>query len=127
MPPETQAVVPMTAASPMGPDVAMAALEVGLMEEDMAGGSLGVVTVVGRTRREPPLALLSGGSRSLVRGELLLQWMAAQDPTSVLFSLDDASESMEQENLDIGFSAMMDALSQANGVLCEIIVGRVSA
>ena len=54
--------------------------------------------------------------------------MAAQDPTSFIFALNDASESMEQENLDIGFSAMMDALSLASGVLCEIIIptGRVS-
>ena len=55
--------------------------------------------------------------------------MAAQDPTSVLFSLDDASESMERENLDIGFSAMMDALSQAGGALREILIpsGQVPA
>ena len=48
--------------------------------------------------------------------------MAPQDPMSALFSLDDAAESMERENLDIGFSAMMDALSQARGVLHDIIV-----
>ena len=62
-------------------------------------------------------------------GEPSLQWMAAQDPTSVLFSLDDASESMERENLDIGFSAMMDALSQASGALREILIptGQVPA
>ena len=55
--------------------------------------------------------------------------MAPQDPMSALFSLDDAAESMERENLDIRFSAMMDALSQASGVLCEILVptDRVSA
>ena len=75
--------------------------EVGLMEEDMAGGSSGVVTVVKRTRREPPLALLSGGSRSPARGKPPLQWMAAQDPTLVLFSLDDASESLERESLNV--------------------------
>ena len=48
------------------------------------------------------------------------------DPTSALFSLDDAAESMERENLDIGFLAMMDALSQASGVLRKIIfpIGR---
>ena len=64
-----------------------------------------------------------------MRGEPPLQWMAAEDPTSALFSLDDAAESMERENLDIGFSAVMDALSQASGVLRKIIVptGRVSA
>ena len=55
--------------------------------------------------------------------------MSAQDPTSALFSIDDAAESMERENLDIGFSAMTDALSQASGILRKIIVptGRVSA
>jgi len=55
--------------------------------------------------------------------------MAPQDPTSTLFLLDDASESMERESLDIGFSAMMDALSQARGVLRDIIIptGRVCA
>ena len=55
--------------------------------------------------------------------------MAAQDPTSALFSLDNATENMEQENLDIGFSAMMDALNQASGALREIHVptGQVSA
>ena len=70
-----------------------------------------------------------GGSHSPVRDEPLLQWTAPQDPMMTLFSLDDAAESMEWENLDIGFSAMMDALSQASGVLCKIIVptGRVSA
>ena len=48
--------------------------------------------------------------------------MAAEDPTSALFSLDEAAESMERENLDIGFSTVMDALSQANGALCEILI-----
>ena len=96
--------------------------EVGLMEEDMAGGSSGIMTVVGRTRRELPLALLSGGSRSPAWGEPPVQWMATQDPVSVLFSLDDAAESLERENLDIGFSAVMNALNQASGALREILV-----
>ena len=77
----------------------------------MAGGSPGVVAVVER---------ISGGSPA--RGEPSLRWMAPQDPMSTLFSLDDASESMERESLDIGFSAMMDALSQARGILHDIIV-----
>ena len=81
------------------------------MEEDAAGGSSVVVVVVERTRRRSSPVLLSGGSCSPTQGEPPLQWMAAQDPTSVLFLLDDAAESMEWENLDIGFSAMMDALS----------------
>ena len=90
--------------------------------EDTTGGSLGVVAVVERTSRRSPSALLSGGSRSPTRGEPPLQWTAAQDPSSVLFSLDDASESMERENLDIGFSAVMDTLSQDSGALREILV-----
>ena len=101
----------------------------GRMEEDTVGGSLGVVAVVERTRRRSSPVLLLGGSRSPARGEPPLQWTATQDPTSVLFSLDDASESMERENLDIGFSVVMDALSQAGDTLCEILIpsGQVPA
>ena len=78
--------------------------------------------VVGRTRREPPLALLSRGSHFPARGEPLVQWMAAQDPASVLFSLDDAIESLERENLDVGLSVVMGALREASGGLQEILV-----
>ena len=55
--------------------------------------------------------------------------MDARDPTSALFSLDDVVESMERENLDIGFLAVMNALNQASGALRKIIVpsSRVSA
>ena len=69
------------------------------------------MAVVERTSGGLPSALMSGGSRSPMRGEPLLQWMAPEDPTSALFSLDDVAESKERENLDIGSSAMMDALS----------------
>ena len=48
--------------------------------------------------------------------------MDARDPSSSLFSLDDVAESVERENLDIGFSAVINALNQANGALREIIV-----
>ena len=99
------------------------------MEEDTIRGSPGIVAVVERISRRSPSALLLEGSRSPAWGEPPLQWMAAEDPTSALFSLDDAAESMEPENLDIEFSAMMDALSQASGILREILVptSRVSA
>jgi hypothetical protein len=83
------------------PPVALAAMpEAGRTDEDTARGSLGLVVAVER---------ISGGLPA--RGEPPLQWMAPQYPTSTLFSLDDASESMEQESLDIGSSAMMDALN----------------
>ena len=97
-------------------------LEAAQMEEDPIGGSSGVVAVVWRTRRESPSAPLSGGSRSPARGEPPLQWMAAQDPTSALFTLDDHAESMERESLDFGLLTMMNALNQVRGALCEIVV-----
>jgi len=87
------------------------ALEVAQMEEDPVGGSSSIVVAVRRTRRESPPTPLSGGSRSPARGEPPLQWMAAQDPTSALFTLDDHAESMEQESLDFGLSTMMNALN----------------
>ena len=117
-------------ATPLGAQVdPLVALEVVQMEEDPVEGSSSTAVVPHRVRREPPSAPLLGGSRSPARGEPPLQWMAAEDPTSALFSLDDAAESMERENLDIEFSAMMNAMSQASGVLSEIFVptGWVSA
>ena len=80
------------------------------------------MAVVQRTRRESPLVPLSGGSRSPTRGEPPLQWMAAQDPTSALFMLDDHAESMERESLDFGLLTMMNALNQVRGGLHEIVV-----
>ena len=85
--------------------------EAGQTEEDMAGGSPSIVAVVEWTSKGSPSAVVSGGSRSPTRGELLLQWMDPQDPTSILFSLDDATESIERESLNEGISAMMDALN----------------
>jgi len=92
------------------------------MEEDPVGGPSGIMVVVWRTRKESPLAPLSGGSRSPAWGEPPLQWMAAQDPTSALFTLDDHAESMERESLDFGLLTMMNALNQVRGALHEIVV-----
>ena len=92
------------------------------MEEDTAKGSPNAVVVVERTSEGLPSALVSGGSRSPTRGESPLHWTDPQDPTSTLFSLDDATESIERESLDVGFLAMMDALSQARGILHDVIV-----
>ena len=75
------------------------------------------------------MALMLGGSRSPTQGELLLQCMDLKEPTSILFSLDDATESTERESLNGGISAMMDVLNQARGVLRDVIIpnGQVSA
>ena len=97
-------------------------LEAAQMEEGPVGGSSSMAVVPHRVRREPPPGPLSGGSRSPVWGEPPLQWMATQDPTSALFSLDDHAKSMEREGLDVGILTMLDALEQARGALREIIV-----
>ena len=124
------AMVAFEGASQSMPPMAQAtAPEEGRTEGDTAEGSLGIVVVVERTSGGSPSALMSGGSRSLARGELPLQWMYPRDPTSTLFSLDEATESIERESLDEGISAMMDVLNQARGVLRDVIVpnGRVFA
>ena len=55
--------------------------------------------------------------------------MDPQDPTSILFSLDDATESTERESINGGISAMKDVLNQVRGIMRDIIIptGRVSA
>ena len=69
------------------------------------------MAVVERTSGGSPLALMSRGSRSPARGESLLQWMDPQDPTSILFSLDDATESIEWESLNEGISTIVEVLN----------------
>ena len=115
-------VVPEEAARSVPPSTQVTAPDVGQTEGDTADGSPGVVAVVERTSGESPLALMSGGSHSPMRGESLLQWMDLQDPTSILFSLDDATESLERESLNEGISAMLEVLNQARGVLRDVII-----
>ena len=54
--------------------------------------------------------------------------MELQDPTSILFSLNDATESIEWESLNEGISALLEALNQARGVLRDVVIptGQVS-
>ena len=94
----------------------------------MAGGTTGIVAVVERTSGGLPTGLVPGGSRSPTRGEPPLHWMEPQDPTSTLFSLDDAAESIEWGSHDEGISVMMGILDLARVVLCDVIIpnGRVS-
>ena len=117
------------AAQSMLPVVLATVPEVDRAEGDMAGGSPSVVAVVERTSGESSSTLMSGGSRLPTWGEPLLQWMDPQDPTLILFSLDDATESIERESLDEGISSMMDVLNQARGVLRDVVTptGQVSA
>ena len=57
-------------------------------------------------------------------------WRASlEDPTSTLFTLDDAVESMERESLDMGITSVLEALDHARGALHNVVVpsGRVFA
>ena len=48
--------------------------------------------------------------------------MDPQDPASALFTLDDITESMERESLDIGITSMLEALNHAMGTLCNVVI-----
>ena len=83
---------------------------------------MNIVAVAERIGGESSLALTSRGSRSPAWDKPLLWWMNPQDPTSTLFTLDDATESMEQESLDEGIAIVLKALDHARGTLREVII-----
>ena len=74
---------------------------------------------------EPSLALTSVGSDSPTWGEPLLWWTNPQDLASMLFTLNDATESMERESLDVGITSMLEALDHARGALHDVVVPSV--
>ena len=41
---------------------------------------------------------------------------------SMLFTLDDAAESMERESLDVGIAFMLEALNHATGTLPDVVI-----
>ena len=71
---------------------------------------------------ELSLALTSESHHPPARVEPLLRWVSPWDPSSELFTLDDAAEGMEREKLHEGFTAMLEALNQASGALHDVIV-----
>ena len=71
---------------------------------------------------ESSLALTSAGSGSLARGEPLLWWTNPHDLASMLFTLDDTTESMERESLEVGIASMLEALNHTTGALCDVVV-----
>ena len=48
--------------------------------------------------------------------------MDPQDPASTLFTLDDATERMDRESLDIGITSVREALDHAMGALRDVVV-----
>ena len=115
-------VVPEEAARSTPPAAQVTAPDVGRTDVDVAEGSLDIAAISKRTIGESSLALTLGGSRSPTRLEPLLRWTNLQDPTSTLFVLDDATESMEQESHDEGIVAMLKALDHARSALREVII-----
>ena len=79
--------------------------------------------------RESSLALTSVGSDSPAWGEPMFRWTNPQDPASTLFTLDNTTESMERESLDVGIASVLEALDHVRGELRDVIVpfGRVFA
>ena len=73
------------------------------------------MVVAEETNRELSLVLTLGGSHPPMWDEPLLQWGSPQDPSSELFTLDDAAEGMERDSLNEGIMAALEALNQARG------------
>lgn len=85
----------------------------GRMEGFAVEGHSDTVVVAEETDRELSLVLTLGGSRMPMRNEPLLRWGSPQDPSSVIFTLDDGVEGVERESLDNGIMAKLDALNHA--------------
>ena len=75
-----------------------------------------------RAGGEPSLALMSVGSDSPARGEPLLRWRSPENPTSTLFTLNDATESMERKSLDMGVVSVLEDLEHARGALSDVVI-----
>ena len=88
-------------------------VNMGRTEGDTAEGSPDVMVVVEWTSGESSLPLTSVGGDSPARGEPLLWWTNPEDLASTLFTLDDATESMERESLNVGMVSVLEALDHA--------------
>ena len=108
---------PKAATRPMLPVAQETTPIVGRTEGVMAEGPPNTTVVAEETGRELSLVLTLGGSHPPTRDEPLLRWVSLQDPSSELFTLDDAAEGMERVKLREGFMAALEALNQASGVL----------
>ena len=93
---------------PMAPEETSA---VGGTEGVMAEGPPNTTVVAEETGRELSLVLTLGGSHPPTRDEPLLRWVSPRDPSSELFTLDDAAEGMERESLNEGIRAVLEALN----------------
>ena len=82
--------------------------------QDRGGHGLGTLGHHGgcrETSRELSLVLPSEGHHLPMRDEPPLRWVSLWNPSSELFTLDDAAEGMEREKLHEGFTAALEALN----------------
>ena len=84
---------------------------VGGTEEVMAKGPSDSVAVVEETGRELSLALTLESHHPPVWDGPPLRWVSPWDPSSKVFTLDDAAEGMEREKLHEGFTTVLEALN----------------
>ena len=110
-------VAPEAAACPVLPAALETTSAMGPTEGVMAKGPSNTVVVAKETGRELSLVLTSEGHHPPTWDERPLRWVSPWEPSSELFTLDDAAEGMERENLNEGFTAVLEALNQARGAL----------
>ena len=124
---EAMVAVLEAAVCPMPPMAPETTLAVGGTEGVMAEGPSNATAVAEETGRELSLALTSESRYPPARDESPLWWVSPWDPSSELFTLDDATEGMERESLNEGITAALEALNRARGTLRDVIVpiGRV--
>ena len=84
---------------------------VGRTEGVMTQGPSGTMAVAEETGRELCLVPPLEGHHSLMQDEPPFRWVSPWDPSSKLFTLDDATEGMEREKLSEGFMAALEALN----------------
>ena len=94
--------VPEAAAHPVLPAALETTSVVGRMEGIMAKGPSDTVVVVEETDRELSLVLTSEGHHPPMQDEPPLRWVSLWDPSSKLFTLDDAAKGMERKKLSEG-------------------------
>ena len=114
--------VPEAAAGLVLPTAPETTPAMGRTEGVMAQGPSDTAVVAEETDRELSLVLPLEGHHPPAWDEPLLRWVSPWDPSSELFTLDDAGEGMEWENLNKGFTAVLEALNQARGALRDVII-----
>ena len=109
--PEAVVAAPEAAAHAVSPTATETTSAMGGTEGVMAKGPSDAMAVAEETGKELSLALTLESHHPLKRDGPLLWWVSPWDPSLELFTLDDAAEGMERENLNEGFTAALETLN----------------